>query len=187
VLAFPAETRAALGLHVLESGKHLLTEKPVAMNAGEVKQLIAAEDPRASPFLRARLGKEKNEAVRKLILTAIARAKVQPEELPFGDRLRMLAHARKWKEIKAYLSTQPTERLIEALGIPEPLVKDTAQYLLIMRTGKAALGSDQAAWKKWWEAEGKKQAPQAPRPKERNRAEPIREKTTDYMDDEPDE
>lgn len=42
VLAFPAETRTALGLHVLESGKHLLTEKPVAMNAGEVKQLIAA-------------------------------------------------------------------------------------------------------------------------------------------------
>ncbi|MFQ6130512.1 MAG: Gfo/Idh/MocA family protein [Armatimonadota bacterium] len=43
VLAFPAEKRTELGLHALANGKHLLTEKPVAMNAGEVKQLIAAQ------------------------------------------------------------------------------------------------------------------------------------------------
>ncbi len=43
VLAFPAETRTALGLLALNSGKHLLTEKPVAMNRGEVRQLMAAQ------------------------------------------------------------------------------------------------------------------------------------------------
>jgi len=43
VLAFPAEKRTELGLHALERRKHLLTEKPVAMNADEVKQLIAAQ------------------------------------------------------------------------------------------------------------------------------------------------
>jgi len=42
VLAFPAEKRTELGLHALRRGKHLLTEKPVAMNAAEVRQLIAA-------------------------------------------------------------------------------------------------------------------------------------------------
>jgi predicted dehydrogenase len=43
VLAFPTQHRTALGLHALANGKHLLTEKPVAMNAAEVKQLIAAQ------------------------------------------------------------------------------------------------------------------------------------------------
>ncbi|MGQ9731564.1 MAG: Gfo/Idh/MocA family protein [Candidatus Zipacnadales bacterium] len=43
VLAFPAQGRTALGLHALANGKHLLTEKPVAMNAAEVKQLIATQ------------------------------------------------------------------------------------------------------------------------------------------------
>ena len=42
VLAFPAATRTELGLQALRKGRHLLTEKPVAMNAGEVEQLIAA-------------------------------------------------------------------------------------------------------------------------------------------------
>jgi UDP-N-acetyl-2-amino-2-deoxyglucuronate dehydrogenase len=43
VLAFPAKGRTELGLHALANGKHLLTEKPVAMDAHEVKQLIAAQ------------------------------------------------------------------------------------------------------------------------------------------------
>lgn len=43
VLAFPAKGRTELGLQALANGKHLLTEKPVAMNAHEVKQLIAAQ------------------------------------------------------------------------------------------------------------------------------------------------
>lgn len=43
VLAFPAKGRTELGLLALANGKHLLTEKPVAMNAHEVKQLIAAQ------------------------------------------------------------------------------------------------------------------------------------------------
>lgn len=42
VLAFPAQERTELGLRALAHGKHLLTEKPVAMNADEVRQLIAA-------------------------------------------------------------------------------------------------------------------------------------------------
>ena len=43
VLAFPAQGRTELGLRALANGKHLLTEKPVAMNAYEVKELIAAQ------------------------------------------------------------------------------------------------------------------------------------------------
>jgi predicted dehydrogenase len=42
VLALPANLRLELGLQALAAGKHLLTEKPVALNVGEVKQLIQA-------------------------------------------------------------------------------------------------------------------------------------------------
>lgn len=42
VLALPAHARTALALEAFAHGKHVLTEKPVAMNADEVAQLIAA-------------------------------------------------------------------------------------------------------------------------------------------------
>jgi predicted dehydrogenase len=42
VLALPAHARTALALEAFAHGKHVLIEKPVAMNAGEVEQLIAA-------------------------------------------------------------------------------------------------------------------------------------------------
>ncbi len=43
VLAMPAHVRTALALKAFAQGKHLLTEKPVAMNADEVRQLLAAK------------------------------------------------------------------------------------------------------------------------------------------------
>lgn len=43
VLALPANLRTALGLRAFACGKHVLTEKPVAMNAAEVRSLIAAQ------------------------------------------------------------------------------------------------------------------------------------------------
>ena len=42
VLAFPTGKRTALALEAFAKGKHVLVEKPVAMNAGEVRQMIAA-------------------------------------------------------------------------------------------------------------------------------------------------
>ncbi|MEM2914633.1 MAG: Gfo/Idh/MocA family oxidoreductase, partial [Candidatus Bathyarchaeia archaeon] len=42
VLAFPTKGRTRLGLQAFAKGKHVLTEKPVAMNSDEVRQLIAA-------------------------------------------------------------------------------------------------------------------------------------------------
>lgn len=44
VLAFPADHRTKLALHAFSCGKHVLTEKPVAMNAEEVRQMIAARE-----------------------------------------------------------------------------------------------------------------------------------------------
>jgi predicted dehydrogenase len=43
VLAMPAHVRTALALKAFAQGKHVLTEKPVAMNADEVRQLLAAQ------------------------------------------------------------------------------------------------------------------------------------------------
>lgn len=43
VLALPANARRDRGLAAFAAGKHVLTEKPVAINAGEVKELIAAQ------------------------------------------------------------------------------------------------------------------------------------------------
>lgn len=42
ILALPANARKALALRAFAEGKHVLTEKPVALNAGEVNELIAA-------------------------------------------------------------------------------------------------------------------------------------------------
>ena len=42
VLAFPTQYRTEVALRAFESGKHVLIEKPIAMNADEVEQLIAA-------------------------------------------------------------------------------------------------------------------------------------------------
>lgn len=44
VLAFPAATRTKYALQSLARGKHVLTEKPVAMNAREVQKLIKARN-----------------------------------------------------------------------------------------------------------------------------------------------
>ena len=42
VLAFPAQKRTELALRALARGKHVLIEKPIAMNSDEVRQMIAA-------------------------------------------------------------------------------------------------------------------------------------------------
>ncbi|MEZ4615639.1 MAG: Gfo/Idh/MocA family oxidoreductase [Caldilineaceae bacterium] len=42
VLAVPAHVRTSLALHAFAQGKHVLTEKPVAMSANEVHTLLAA-------------------------------------------------------------------------------------------------------------------------------------------------
>jgi len=43
ILALPANLRTPLALEAFKHGKHVLTEKPVAMNAAEVRTLIAAQ------------------------------------------------------------------------------------------------------------------------------------------------
>ena len=43
VLALPAHVRTELALRALQRGKHVLTEKPVAMNAEEVRRMMAAQ------------------------------------------------------------------------------------------------------------------------------------------------
>ena len=42
VLAFPTQHRTEMALRAFDKGKHVLIEKPIAMNAAEVRQLIAA-------------------------------------------------------------------------------------------------------------------------------------------------
>lgn len=46
ILAFPTSGRTALALQAFAQGKHVLTEKPVAMNADEVRQMIGARGNR---------------------------------------------------------------------------------------------------------------------------------------------
>ena len=46
VLAFPARDRARLALKALAAGKHVLTEKPVAMSAAQVRRMMRARGRR---------------------------------------------------------------------------------------------------------------------------------------------
>jgi len=54
VLAMPTCHRTALALRAFERGKHVLTEKPVAMNAAEVERLIAAQGDRVGACCSSR-------------------------------------------------------------------------------------------------------------------------------------
>lgn len=54
ILALPANLRTALALEAFRHGKHVLTEKPVAMNAAEVRQLIAAQGDRVGAVCSSR-------------------------------------------------------------------------------------------------------------------------------------
>ncbi|HRW09910.1 MAG TPA: Gfo/Idh/MocA family oxidoreductase [Caldilineaceae bacterium] len=54
VLAMPAHIRTELALKAFAQGKHVLTEKPVAMNANEVRQLLAAKGDRVAACCSSR-------------------------------------------------------------------------------------------------------------------------------------
>jgi len=54
ILALPTQARLGLALAAFRSGKHVLVEKPVAMNAGEVAQLIGAQGNRVGACCSSR-------------------------------------------------------------------------------------------------------------------------------------
>jgi predicted dehydrogenase len=54
ILALPTNLRTALALEAFHHGKHVLTEKPVAMNAAEVRTLIAAQGGRVGAVCSSR-------------------------------------------------------------------------------------------------------------------------------------
>lgn len=54
ILALPAFARTALALEAFKHGKHVLTEKPVAMNAAEVRSMIAAQGDRVGAVCSSR-------------------------------------------------------------------------------------------------------------------------------------
>ncbi len=54
ILALPANVRTALALEAFKNGKHVLTEKPVAMNAAEVRSMIAAQGDRVGACCSSR-------------------------------------------------------------------------------------------------------------------------------------
>ena len=68
ILAMPACHRTALALRAFAKGKHVLTEKPAAMNAGEVQQMIDARGELTAGCCSARFRLfESADAVTKLI------------------------------------------------------------------------------------------------------------------------
>lgn len=54
ILALPANLRTALALAAFQQGKHVLTEKPVAMNAAEVRALLAVQGDRVGACCSSR-------------------------------------------------------------------------------------------------------------------------------------
>ena len=54
ILALPANLRTALALEAFKHGKHVLTEKPVAMNSAEVRLMIAAQGDRVGAVCSSR-------------------------------------------------------------------------------------------------------------------------------------
>ncbi|MFZ9683251.1 MAG: Gfo/Idh/MocA family protein [Cephaloticoccus sp.] len=54
ILALPANVRGALAVEAFKAGKHVLTEKPVAMNAAELRIMLAAQGDRVGACCSAR-------------------------------------------------------------------------------------------------------------------------------------
>ncbi|MDB6169466.1 MAG: hypothetical protein JWM88_2330 [Verrucomicrobia bacterium] len=54
ILALPANLRTALALEAFQHGKHVLTEKPVAMSAAEVRTLLAVQGDRVGAVCSSR-------------------------------------------------------------------------------------------------------------------------------------
>ncbi len=100
VLALPASFRIALGMQALRAGKHLLTEKPVARSADEVRRLISVQGDRVAACCSSRfhflestrtvtdwIGRGKLGALRLLRCRAIVPAGPAPETHPPAWRL----------------------------------------------------------------------------------------------------
>ncbi|MCC6416490.1 MAG: Gfo/Idh/MocA family oxidoreductase [Opitutaceae bacterium] len=54
ILALPANIRTPLALAAFQHGKHVLTEKPIGMNAAEVRAMLAAQGDRVGACCSAR-------------------------------------------------------------------------------------------------------------------------------------
>jgi predicted dehydrogenase len=100
VLALPANARKDLALRAFEHGKHVLTEKPVALNADQVRELLAAQGELRAGCCSARFHfLDSTRAARDFIATgalgtlrvvrcrAIAPAKPTPKKMPPAWRL----------------------------------------------------------------------------------------------------
>ncbi len=100
VLALPAHARTDLALRALRQGKHVLTEKPVAINANEVQRLMAAQGDRIVACCSSRFHfLPATQAATDFIATgalgdlrvircrAIAPSRPNPEQLPPAWRL----------------------------------------------------------------------------------------------------
>jgi len=100
VLALPAHARTDLAMRAFRSGKHVLTEKPVAMNADEVRQLMATRGSLNAGCCSARFHfLAATRAATDFVATgalgnlrvircrAIAPAKPDPEQMPPAWRL----------------------------------------------------------------------------------------------------
>ena len=92
VLAFPTQHRTEMALRAFDKGKHVLIEKPIAMNAAEVRQLIAARGELTSACCSSRkrftesariatdiIARGKLGELRTVYCRAIISAKGQPE------------------------------------------------------------------------------------------------------------
>ena len=100
VLALPVCFRIELGMQALRAGKHLLTEKPVARSADEVRRLIAVQGDRVAACCSSRfqflesakvatdwIGQGKLGALRLLRCRAISPARPASETPPPAWRL----------------------------------------------------------------------------------------------------
>lgn len=100
VLALPAHARTDLAIRAFRNGKHVLTEKPVALNADEVRQMLAVQGNLKAGCCSARFHfLEATQAATDFIATgalgnlrvircrAIAPAKPAPEKMPPAWRL----------------------------------------------------------------------------------------------------
>jgi UDP-N-acetyl-2-amino-2-deoxyglucuronate dehydrogenase len=101
VIAMPAHLRTELALKAFGTGKHVLTEKPVALNAGEVQQMIDAQGDLVAACCSCRyrflpsaqaasefIGRGELGAIRSVHCRNFSPARGRPESMPPEWRLK---------------------------------------------------------------------------------------------------
>jgi UDP-2-acetamido-3-amino-2,3-dideoxy-glucuronate N-acetyltransferase len=151
-LATPAETHAALGRRVLEAGKHLFVEKPIALTIAEAEELIACAQAAGRHVMIGHL-LQYHPVFRKLH-DLVGQGLIGPLRYVYSNRLS-LGKFRVEEDVMWSFAPHDLSMLIALAGLPVGVARSGASFvtegiedwtLLTMEFSDGVRGHVQVSW-----------------------------------------